>query len=231
MESMQKKNNMKPKLEVSWLEILKDEFNKEYFIKLKENLLIEKENYNIYPPNDLIFNAFNLTPFNQVKVIILAQDPYIRQGQAMGLSFSIPKGVKYPPSLKNIFKELKNDLDIDIPANGDLTQWSKEGVLLLNSILTVRARESMSHKDLGWEIFTDQIIRKLSKYKKNLIFVLWGKKAQKKKELIDDSKHLILEANHPSPFSAYYGFFNCKHFSKINEYLSKTNQKSINWKL
>jgi uracil-DNA glycosylase len=220
-----------PRIEASWKAILLDEFNKDYFKELKQFLLQEKQQHIIYPSGKEIFNAFNCTPFEKVKVVILGQDPYHGKGQAHGLSFSVPFGIKPPPSLKNIFKELKADLDIPIAESGNLTSWAKQGVLLLNATLTVRAKQAGSHQNKGWGNFTDAVISSLSENKEALIFLLWGKFAQNKTSLIDSEKHHILTAAHPSPFSAYSGFFGCKHFSKTNEILNKNGLETIDWKL
>lgn len=220
-----------PKIEASWKGILLDEFNKDYFKELKQFLLQEKKQHIIYPSRKDIFNAFNCTPFEKVKVVILGQDPYHGKGQAHGLSFSVPFGITPPPSLKNIFKELKADLDIPIAESGNLTSWAKQGVLLLNATLTVRAKQAGSHQNKGWGNFTDAVISSLSENKEALIFVLWGRFAQNKASLIDSKKHHILTAAHPSPFSAYSGFFGCKHFSKTNEILKKNGLETIDWKL
>lgn len=221
---------IKPKIEESWYEVLKEEFTKPYFISLKQILIEEKKKYRIFPPGNLIFNAYNLTPFYKVKVVIIGQDPYHGFGQAHGLCFSVPKGIPKPPSLINIFKELKDDLGIDPPPHGDLTKWALQGVFLLNAILTVRENQPTSHKNIGWEYFTDTTIYKLSELRQNLVFLLWGKFAQQKKHLINSKKHLILEAGHPSPYSSHL-FFGCKHFSKTNEFLSKNNIEPIDWKI
>ncbi|MCX7954418.1 MAG: uracil-DNA glycosylase [Bacteroidales bacterium] len=221
---------MEPKIEESWKEVLKDEFSKLYFVELKKFLIEEKKKYRIFPPGNLIFNAYNLTPFYKVKVVILGQDPYHGFGQAHGLCFSVPKGVPKPPSLINIFKELKDDLNIDPPNHGDLTQWALQGVFLINAILTVRENQASSHRNKGWENFTDATIKALSSKRENLVFLLWGKFAQEKKYLIDQHKHLVLEAAHPSPYSAA-GFFGCRHFSKTNEYLVSKGISPINWKI
>lgn len=219
-----------PKIEESWKNVLKDEFNQLYFIELKKFLIEEKKKFRIFPPGHLIFNAYNLTPFHKVKVVIIGQDPYHGFGQAHGLCFSVPKGVPKPPSLINIFKELKDDLNIDPPDHGDLTQWALQGVFLINAILTVRENQPSSHRNKGWENFTDATIKALSDKRENLVFLLWGKFAQEKKYLINTSKHLILEAAHPSPYSAA-GFFGCRHFSKTNEYLISKGIEPINWKI
>ncbi len=220
-----------PEINSSWKEILHEEFNKDYFKRLKQFLLKEKQNLTIFPEGKNIFNAFNLTPFNKVKVVILGQDPYHGIGQAHGLSFSVPDGIKKPPSLKNIFKELTDDLQIPITETGNLTHWAKQGVLLLNATLTVRVKQAGSHQKQGWEEFTDSVIQKISDEKKDVIFLLWGRFAQDKEKLIDNKKHHILRAPHPSPFSAYSGFFGCKHFSKTNIILRKRGLTEIDWKL
>ena len=222
---------IQPKIENSWKEQLADEFNSEYFLKLKQFLVEEKKNYTIYPPGSMIFNAFNLVPFEKVKVVIIGQDPYHGHGQAHGLCFSVQHGIKPPPSLVNIFKEINSDLGIQVPPHGDLTNWGKQGVLLLNATLTVRAGQAGSHQGKGWETFTDTIIKKLSDKREKLVFILWGRYAQAKEDLIDTHRHFILKAAHPSPFSAHSGFFGCKHFSKTNEFLIKTGLSEINWEL
>ena len=222
---------VKPTIEESWKNVLQDEFNKSYFIDLKAFLVEEKKNFRIFPPGSLIFNAFNHTPFDKVKVIFIGQDPYHCYGQAHGLCFSVPLGVTKPPSLENIFKELQNDLGIPVPGHGNLVKWADQGVLLLNATLTVRANQAGSHQNKGWETFTDAVISKLSELKHNLVFVLWGNYAIAKKILIDDSKHHILTAAHPSPFSAYKGFFGCRHFSRINEILAKSGKEPIEWRI
>jgi len=222
---------MNPEINSSWKAILHEEFNKDYFKRLKQFLLKEKQNLTIFPEGKNIFNAFNLTPFNKVKVVILGQDPYHGIGQAHGLSFSVPDGIKKPPSLKNIFKELTDDLQIPITETGNLTHWAKQGVLLLNATLTVRVKQAGSHQKQGWEEFTDSVIQKISDEKKDVIFLLWGRFAQDKEKLIDNKKHHILRAPHPSPFSAYSGFFGCRHFSKTNIILRKRGLTEIDWKL
>lgn len=218
-----------PQIEESWKVILSDEFNKDYFLKLKQFLLDEKKRHAIYPNGKDIFNAFNYTPFSKVKIVILGQDPYHGNAQAHGLSFSVPDGVKQPPSLKNILKELVADLQIPMAETGNLISWAKQGVLLLNATLTVRSKEAGSHQKKGWEKFTDAVIQKISNEKEGVIFLLWGRFAQDKAKLIDKSKHQILTAPHPSPFSAYSGFFGCKHFSKTNAILKKQGLTEINW--
>ena len=221
-----------PKIEASWLEALKDEFEKPYIAEIKQYLLREKQSgKTVYPPGSLIFNAFNLTPFNKVKVVILGQDPYHGAGQAHGLCFSVPKGIAQPPSLVNIFKEIKDDLGIAPPNHGNLEHWAKQGVLLLNAFLTVRANEPASHSKIGWEHFTNAVIKKLSEEKDGLIFLLWGRFAQNKESLIDDFKHHILKAAHPSPFSVHNGFYGCKHFSKTNQILENKGLEPIDWNL
>ncbi len=208
------------KLNNSWKQLLIQEFSKDYFVKLKQYLLNEKQNgQTIYPPGNKIFAAFDNTPFDKVKVVILGQDPYHGTGQANGLCFSVAPGVKQPPSLQNIFKELESDLGIKPPLNGDLTKWTHQGVLLLNATLTVRANQAGSHQNQGWEVFTDKVIGLLSSQKVNLVFILWGKYAHGKEKLIDYKNHLIIKSAHPSPFSAYSGFFGSKPFSKTNSYL------------
>ncbi len=218
-----------PKIDKSWETLLSDEFNSDYFKQLKLFLQKEKSKYIIYPPGSHIFSAFNYTPFDKVKVVIIGQDPYHGPGQANGLCFSVNDGVMLPPSLRNIYKEIKNDLGVFPPTHGNLENWAKQGVLLLNATLTVRARQAASHQKKGWEIFTDRIIEKLSKEKEGLVFLLWGNYAQAKAELIDESKHFILKAAHPSPLSASRGFFGCKHFSKTNQILKKQGKDEIRW--
>lgn len=220
-----------PQIEESWKEVLASEFSNSYFMELKEFLTEEKSKYTVYPPGSKIFNAFQLTPFNQVKVVILGQDPYHGPGQAHGLCFSVPQGVVAPPSLVNIFKEIEKDLGIPIPSGGNLEKWARQGVLLLNATLTVRANQPGSHQKRGWENFTHAVISKLSEKRVGLIFLLWGKFAQEKESLIDTNKHYILKAAHPSPFSAYNGFFGCRHFSKTNEILRKHGLEEIDWRI
>jgi len=218
-----------PKIHPSWKEILIEEFDAPYFTSLKEFLVKEKKQHTIYPPGNLIFNAFDKTPFDNVKVVILGQDPYHGPGQAHGLCFSVPAGITPPPSLVNIFKELNNDLSIAIPNHGNLEKWTEQGVFLLNATLTVRANQAGSHQGKGWEQFTDAVIRKISEQKKNVVFLLWGNFARAKKNLIDQSKHLILQAAHPSPLSAFNGFFGCKHFSLANKYLEENGLNPVEW--
>lgn len=217
----------------SWKAVLKDEFTKPYFQQIVTFLRSEKASGKIiYPPGPLIFNAFNETPFEKVSVVILGQDPYHGPGQAHGLSFSVPKGIKPPPSLVNIFKEIKSDIGIDMTAgSGDLSHWAEQGVLLLNAALTVRAGEAYSHAKYGWAEFTDAVISKISSEKTNVVFLLWGKFAQEKQALIDETRHHVLKAAHPSPLSAHTGFFGSKHFSKTNQLLIKDGLQPIDWKL
>ncbi|HEB9331443.1 TPA: uracil-DNA glycosylase [Campylobacter coli] len=219
------------KINDDWKEFLKEEFSKNYFLEIKKHY-IQALNNNaiIYPPANLTFNAFNLTPLDGLKIVLLGQDPYHQPNQAMGLSFSVPYGVKIPPSLLNIYKELKTDLNIEPSKSGDLSSWAKQGILLLNSILSVEAGKPASHSSWGWQEFSDAVISKLSLEKSGLIFMLWGNYAKSKKALIDTSKHFILEAAHPSPL-ARTGFLGCKHFSKANEILRNLGKNPINWKL
>lgn len=224
---------MSAALEPGWLEVLEPEFEKPYMKDLKSFLLKEKEGgQTIFPKNSDIFNAFNYTPFDKVEVVILGQDPYHGPGQAHGLSFSVKKGVTTPPSLKNIYKELETDIEgFTTPNHGQLTQWAEEGVLLLNATLTVRAHQAGSHQGKGWEAFTDQAIAQLSARKSGLVFLLWGKFAQNKSILIDESKHTVIKSAHPSPFSAYNGFFGSKPFSRTNAALAAGGKKLINWQI
>ncbi|MBL4594453.1 MAG: uracil-DNA glycosylase [Flavobacteriales bacterium] len=231
---------MKPEIENSWKIAMEKDFNSDYFVQLKSFLLQEKQKNQIFPEEQHIFNAFKYTPFNKVKVVIIGQDPYHSfetiDGEilphAHGLCFSVPKEAKkIPPSLKNIFKEIKQDLDYDIPTHGNLSSWAKQGILLLNATLTVRSHEAGSHQKQGWEKFTDSVIKRLSEEREGLIFLLWGRFAQNKEELIDSSIHHILKAAHPSPFSAYNGFFGCQHFSKTNEILSNNDTEKIDWQI
>ncbi len=215
----------------SWDEKLKPIFESNEFKQTCSFIENEYKTKTIYPAKKNIFNALKLTDYEKVKVIIVGQDPYHGENQAHGLSFSVQKDVKIPPSLRNIFKELYNDLNINIPVHGDLTKWAEEGVLLLNSVLTVEKNNPASHKNVGWELLTDYIIKVLNASSKPLVFILWGNFAKSKKSFITSSKHLIIESTHPSPFSAYNGFFNSKPFSKTNNFLSKNNIKEIEWKL
>lgn len=221
----------RPDIDESWYEQLEAEFNSGYFKNLKNFLIAEKAEQTVYPPGSMIFSAFNHTPFKDVKVVILGQDPYHGPGQANGLSFSVSPGIKIPPSLKNIYKEIEQDLNLPIPNIGDLTAWADQGVLMLNAVLTVRHKQPGSHQKQGWEMFTDAVIKKLSDEKQGVVFLLWGNFARSKKALIDSSKHHVLEAPHPSPFSAHTGFFGCGHFSKTNEILQQQGQKPIDWKV
>ena len=220
---------MDVKIASDWKEILQEEFGKEYFRNLAEFVRHEYAKYKVYPPGSLIFHAFDACPFDATRVVILGQDPYHGPGQAHGLAFSVNDGVPLPPSLKNILKEIKNDTDAPLPASGNLERWARQGVLLLNAILTVRAGSPGSHQNKGWETFTDSVIKKISDLKENVVFLLWGAYAQKKSELIDGNKHCILKAPHPSPFSADRGFFGCRHFSKTNEFLASRGLPTINW--
>jgi len=220
-----------PQIEESWKKILQKEFDSEYFRLLKLFLVEEKNKFTIYPQGKNIFAAFNLTPFEKVKVVIIGQDPYHGTGQAHGLCFSVQEGIKPPPSLVNIYKEIEDDLGIKIPSTGNLTYWAEQGVLLLNATLTVRSSQAGSHQKKGWETFTDAVIKVLSERKQGLVFILWGNYAQAKIPLINSEKHFILKAAHPSPFSAFSGFFGCKHFSKTNQILIEQGKEPINWQL
>lgn len=223
---------MNVKIEASWKEVLADEFKKPYFKNIVEHLKTEKEQGKvIYPPGPQIFHAFEATPFEEVKVVLLGQDPYHGPGQAHGLSFSVQKGVPPPPSLINIFKELHDDTGVPIPNHGHLEKWARQGVLLLNASLTVRAGEPMSHSKIGWHKFTDCVIATVSEKHEHIVFLLWGKFAQQKEELINTKKHLVLKSAHPSPLSANNGFFGSRPFSKINTYLMKNGKDPIDWAL
>ena len=223
---------MEVAIENSWKEELKEEFSKPYFEHIVYFLKEEKKAGKvIYPPGKQIFNAFEFTPFIKTKVVILGQDPYHGPGQAHGLSFSVPDGVKPPPSLVNIFKELHTDLELPIPSTGNLEKWAKQGVLLLNASLTVEANTPNSHSQAGWHTFTDEVIKHISADKEGVVFMLWGRFAQNKEALIDTSKHLVLKAAHPSPFSVHSGFFGCKHFSKANAWLREKGEKQIDWSI
>ena len=226
-------NMVKRKLEIeeSWGEVLKDEFASVYFNNIQVFLMEDKLKYIIYPNGANIFTALNLTPLPCVKVVILGQDPYHGEGQAHGLSFSVPDGVRVPPSLKNKFKELSEDIGVKIPESGNLEKWAKQGVLLLNSTLTVRKGDAGSHQGKGWEIFTDQVIKSISDLRSGIVFLLWGKFAQAKINLIDTSKHFVLTSPHPSPLSVYHGFYGCKHFSKANSILVENGLQPIDWSL
>ena len=220
---------MNVQIEESWKQHLAPEFEKDYFFRLTEFVRSEYQTATIYPPGRFIFNAFNLCPFDKVKVVIIGQDPYHGPGQAHGLCFSVNDGVPFPPSLQNIFKEIQSDLGAPIPTSGNLTRWANQGVLLLNATLTVRAHQAGSHQRRGWEEFTDAAIRILAEQRENIVFILWGSYAQKKGAFIDRNKHLVLASAHPSPLSAYNGFFGNKHFSRTNEYLQAHGQTPIEW--
>lgn len=220
-----------PRIEESWAGALQEEFSRPYFAQLKSFLLEEKKQHRIYPPGAQIFAAFDQTPFDKVKVVILGQDPYHGPGQAHGLSFSVPEGIRQPPSLQNIFKELRDDIGCSLPQSGDLSPWARQGVLLLNAFLTVRHRQPGSHRDAGWQSFTDSVIERLSNHRQGLVFLLWGSFARSKKDLIDPERHHILEAPHPSPFSAHRGFFGCRHFSKTNALLQNQGRTPIQWQI
>lgn len=220
---------MQVNIEDSWKEVLSNVFIKDFFSNLVSFVKDEYQTHVVYPPGKEIFNAFNHCPMRAVKVVILGQDPYHGPGQAHGLSFSVKHGIHFPPSLLNIFKEIKSDIGLDMPPNGDLTRWANQGVFLLNATLTVRANQAGSHQNQGWETFTDEVIKAISFQRENVVFMLWGAYAQKKAELIDTEKHLILKAPHPSPLSAHRGFLGCRHFSKANEYLIEKQLKPIEW--
>ncbi len=222
---------VKPVIETSWKRELSEEFDSKYFFKLKEFLVFERQKFIIYPPASDIFAAFNYTPFNNVKVVILGQDPYHGKGQANGLCFSVNDNIKKPPSLQNVFKELQSDLGYPVPESGNLEKWARQGVLLLNATLTVRSGQAGSHQNRGWEQFTDSIIQRLSDNREDLVFILWGNYARAKRKLINPEKHFIIESPHPSPFSAHSGFFGSKSFSRTNEYLFKHGIQPIDWQL
>lgn len=217
------------KITKEWDEILAEEFNSEEYLRLREFLKTEYSTHTIYPSMYDIFNSMKYTSFEDVRVVLLGQDPYHNEGQAMGLSFSVPDGVDVPPSLVNMYKELNAELGVPIRKSGNLLGWAKQGVLLLNAVLTVRAHQANSHKGKGWEYFTDAVIKKISDKKENVVFLLWGGNARSKKTLIDKEKHLVLECAHPSPLSAYNGFFGCGHFKKTNEYLISHDKRPIDW--
>ena len=217
------------KISKEWDELLAEEFSSPEYLALREFLKSEYSKYTVYPSMYDIFNSMKITPFDKVKVVLLGQDPYHNEGQAMGLSFSVPDGIDVPPSLVNMYKELYAETGIEPKKSGNLTGWAKQGVLLLNAVLTVRAHQANSHKGKGWEFFTDSIIKKISEKKDHVVFLLWGANARSKKPLIDTKKHLILECAHPSPLSAYNGFFGCGHFVKANEYLEKFGIQPIDW--
>lgn len=216
-------------IEPSWHEVLREEFEKPYFAGLVQFVKLQYANFVCYPPGKLIFNAFNQCPFDKVKVVLIGQDPYHEPGQAQGLCFSVGDGVKFPPSLRNIFAEIQSDLGIEVPQSGDLTRWAKQGVLLLNATLTVREHAAGSHQNTGWETFTDEVIRKVSEGRDHVVFMLWGSYAQSKAKLIDSSRHCVLKSAHPSPLSAYRGFFGNHHFSICNQYLQQHGMEPIQW--
>ena len=221
---------MAVKIDPTWYEVLRPQFEAPYFAQLKEFLVAERAQYTCYPPGSKIFNAFDSTPFDKVKVVILGQDPYHEPGQAMGLCFSVPQGIQVPPSLVNIIKEINDDLGTSIPTTcGDLSGWAQQGVLLLNATLTVRAHQAGSHQHHGWEEFTDAAISALNAQRRGIVFLLWGSYAIAKRKLIDPHRHHILTAPHPSPLSAYRGFFGCHHFSRANQYLMANRQPPIDW--
>ncbi|MCR5410573.1 MAG: uracil-DNA glycosylase [Lachnospiraceae bacterium] len=216
-------------LEGDWAEALKDEFHKDYYRRLYSFVKEEYASYTVYPPSDKLFTALHVTPLKEVRAVILGQDPYHEPGQAMGMSFSVPDGVDIPPSLRNIYKEIHEDVGEKIPDSGDLTRWAKQGVLLLNAVLTVRAHQANSHKGKGWEQFTDAVIRAVDREDRPVVFMLWGRNARDKKDLIVNEKHLVLEAAHPSPLSAHNGFFGCRHFSKCNRFLEENGAMPVSW--
>ncbi len=220
-----------PPISNDWLPVLKPEFSKPYYRKLHQTVLSEYHSQVVYPPADDLFNAFHLTPLGKVKVVILGQDPYHEPGQAHGLCFSVKKGVKIPPSLVNIYQELHEDLGCEIPHSGDLTKWAEQGVLLLNTVLTVRAHQAFSHRDIGWQEFTDAAIRAVNEIDRPVVYLLWGSPAQRKAAMLNNPKHLILKAPHPSPLSAYRGFFGCRHFSRANEFLKEHGETPIDWQI
>ena len=218
-----------PQIEQSWKEVLQDEFTKDYFIELKKFLIEEKQKYTIYPKGSDMFNAFSYTPFDEVKVVIIGQDPYHGANQAHGLAFSVLDGVSFPPSLRNIFQELNSDIGCPTPKSGNLSSWAKQGVFLINTVLSVREGQAHSHAKHGWEIFTDSVIKKISEKRENIVFILWGSPAIAKSKLIDISKHHIITSPHPSPLSSYRGFFGSKPFSRTNEFLDSCGIKKIEW--
>ncbi|MBP2025429.1 uracil-DNA glycosylase [Peptoniphilus stercorisuis] len=222
---------MKEIIKNDWQDLLKDEFEKDYYKELRNLLIEEYKNYEIFPPKDEIFSAFNLTNYKDVKVLILGQDPYHNNNQAHGLAFSVRDGIKIPPSLRNIYKELNSDLGLEIPTTGYLINWAREGIMLLNTTLTVRAHTPMSHAKIGWEIFTDRVIELIDEKEEPVVFILWGNHAKSKKKLIKNKKHLIIESVHPSPLSASRGFFGTKPFSKANEFLEENNIKAPTWRV
>ncbi len=218
-----------PKIDPSWKEVLAEEFSKPYMVELKKFLLDEKQRYRVFPPGNKIFNAYNMTPFDKIKVVILVQDPYHGINQAHGLAFSVLDGVPFPPSLQNIYKELVDDIGCDYPKTSNLTPWAKQGVFLLNTVLTVREGEANSHREKGWERFTDATIKAISQKKEHVVFILWGRPAQAKEKLIDTTKHCIIKSPHPSPLSAYRGFFGSKPFSRANACLKSYGLSPIEW--
>ena len=225
------REKIEPQIEEGWKKVLEDEFQKDYFYQLKDFLKSEYKSHKVYPKKTQLLRAFNETPFRKVKVVVIGQDPYHGPNQANGLSFSVNKGIPFPPSLKNILKELESDLSVPYPTHGDLTSWAKQGVLMLNTCLSVRAHSPLSHQNKGWENFTDAAIKAISENREKIVFLIWGKKAEKKLALINQEKHQIFIAPHPSPFSARYGFFGCKHFSKTNDFLRTIHQEPIDWKI
>ena len=220
-----------PPITGSWANALRDEFKQDYYRQLYTKINSEYRTHRVYPPAEDLFSAFHYTPLENVKVVILGQDPYHEEGQAHGLSFSVRPGIDIPPSLQNIYKELRDELGTYIPDNGYLVKWAKQGVLLLNTVLTVQAHKANSHKDMGWEKFTDAVIKIVDKQEHPVVFMLWGRPAQAKKALLHNSNHLVLEAPHPSPLSAYRGFFGCGHFIKANEYLARHGVSPVDWQI
>lgn len=218
-------------MEQGWKEVLDEEIKKPYYVELMERVEQEYAEKQIFPPSEEIFNAFHYTPFDQVKVVIIGQDPYHNENQAQGLCFSVRSGVAIPPSLVNIYKELEEDMGCTIPSHGSLIKWAEQGVLLLNTVLTVEAHHANSHKGMGWEIFTDAVITKVNEIERPIVFILWGKPAQKKAKMLTNLNHLILEAPHPSPLSSYRGFFGSKPFSKANNFLKERNKEEIDWQI
>lgn len=220
-----------PPISGAWLEAIGGEFKKPYYKDLYNKVNVAYKTERVFPPADEVFNAFHLTPFDQVKVVIIGQDPYHGEGQAHGLCFSVKPGIEIPPSLRNIYKELQDDLGLQIPSHGYLEKWAKQGVLMLNNVLTVRAHQAASHQGIGWEQFTDAVIQKLAEEDRPMVFLLWGSPAQRKASCVHNPKHLVLKAPHPSPLSAYRGFFGCKHFSKCNTYLEENGLSPIDWQI
>lgn len=218
-------------LESEWQEALKEECEKDYFCQLIDKVEAEASEHEIFPPLEEVFSAFHYTPLSKVRIVILGQDPYHEKGQAHGLCFSVQKGVKIPPSLVNIYKELQSDMGYDIPTHGYLVEWAKQGVLMINTVLTVQEGKANSHQKIGWELFTDEVIRVVNRCEQPIVFILWGKPAQMKKRMLDNPNHLILEAPHPSPLSSYRGFFGSKPFSQVNKFLNDQGYEEINWKI